>query len=108
MCLFVAAVAGIATYKYLDNKNDNNTEEKKPNESDKPTPEPTKFNDTDYNINLIKTVNSTQNDNYLISPYSIEIALQMLRDGANGNSKEGNSEGLKLDAATALISGKGY
>ena len=88
LCLFVAAVAGIATYKYLDNKNDNNTEEKKPNESDKPTPEPTKFNDTDYNINLIKTVNSTQNDNYLISPYSIEIALQMLRDGANGNSKE--------------------
>ena len=26
--------------------------------------------------------------NYLISPYSIEIALNMLRDGANGESKE--------------------
>ncbi len=88
LCLMVAVVSGVVTYKYLDNKN-NSQEEKKPNEPEKeePKPEPTKYTDTDYNINLIKTVNSSQNGNYLISPYSIEIALQMLRDGANGESK---------------------
>ena len=36
----------------------------------------------EYNLNLIKTVNNGKNDNYLISPYSIEIALRMLMDGA--------------------------
>ena len=89
LCLMVAVVSGVVTYKYLDNKN-NSQEEKKPNEPEKeePKPEPTKYTDTDYNINLIKTVNSSQNGNYLISPYSIEIALQMLRDGANGETKE--------------------
>jgi serine protease inhibitor len=36
----------------------------------------------EYNLNLIKTVNNGKHDNYLISPYSIEIALRMLMDGA--------------------------
>lgn len=48
--------------------------------------EPTSYNDTDFNIKLIKTVNSINNDNYLISPYSIEIALNMLKSGANNNT----------------------
>ena len=39
----------------------------------------------DFNSDIIKF--SHEKDNYLISPYSIEIALNMLRDGANGNTK---------------------
>lgn len=40
----------------------------------------------EFNLNLIKTVNSGKNENYLISPYSIEIALNILREGADGNT----------------------
>ena len=39
-----------------------------------------------FNINLIKTVNSSKKENYLISPYSIEIALNLLKEGANGDT----------------------
>lgn len=39
-----------------------------------------------FNLNLIKTVNSNKNENYLISPYSIEIALNLLRAGASGET----------------------
>ena len=45
------------------------------------------FNDTDFNIKLIKTVNSNYNSNYLISPYSIEVALNMLKEGSDNNTK---------------------
>jgi serine protease inhibitor len=39
-----------------------------------------------FNMNLIKLTRRKQN--YLISPYSIEIALNMLNDGANEKTKE--------------------
>ena len=39
-----------------------------------------------YNLNLIKTVNQNKLDNYLISPYSIEVALSLLKTGANDNT----------------------
>ena len=42
----------------------------------------------EFNLNLAKTVNIGRESNYLISPYSIEIALNMLKDGANGKTKE--------------------
>ena len=41
----------------------------------------------DFNSKMIREVNKTEESNYLISPYSIEIALNMLRDGANGQTK---------------------
>ena len=41
----------------------------------------------DFNINLIKATLSTDK-NYLISPYSIEMALKMLDEGASGNTKK--------------------
>ena len=41
-----------------------------------------------FNLNLIKTVNNNRTSNYLISPYSIEIALAMLKEGAKGNTKD--------------------
>ena len=39
----------------------------------------------DFNSDLIRKVHNKEN--YLISPYSIEIALNMLREGAEGNTK---------------------
>ena len=49
-----------------------------------PKPETT----TSFNIPLIKKTNAyTNKENYLISPYNIELALNILRDGADGNTK---------------------
>ncbi len=42
----------------------------------------------DFNSKIIREVNKNEESNYLISPYSIEIALNMLRDGANGETKK--------------------
>ena len=40
-----------------------------------------------YNVDLIKKFHELDNNkNYLISPYNIELALNMLRDGAEGNT----------------------
>lgn len=39
---------------------------------------------SDFDINLIKTVD--KEENYLISPYSINIALNMLKEGADNNT----------------------
>ena len=51
------------------------------------TPTP-KENEEGFNIGIIKAINNVNKEsNYLISPYSIEIALNMLRDGADGNTK---------------------
>ena len=48
------------------------------------------FNITgNYNIDLIKKFHEVDNSkNYLISPYNIEIGLNMLRDGSSGKTKE--------------------
>ncbi len=41
-----------------------------------------------YNVDIIKVTNiKSKEKNYLISPYNIEIALNMLREGALGNTK---------------------
>lgn len=42
-----------------------------------------------YNINVIKkTYEENKQTNYLVSPYNIEVALNMLREGALGNTKD--------------------
>lgn len=42
-----------------------------------------------YNIDIIKVTNAdSKGKNYLISPYNIELALNMLREGADGNTKD--------------------
>ena len=41
---------------------------------------------SNFNLRLIKEVNKNKKTNYLISPYSIEIALSMLKDGSSGNT----------------------
>ena len=49
--------------------------------------EPTQYNEKDFNLKLIKTVNSSvDKQNYLISPYSIEYSLNMLREATANNS----------------------
>ena len=43
----------------------------------------------DYNIDIIRVTNSlSKGSNYLISPYNIEVALNLLREGADGNTKD--------------------
>jgi len=42
--------------------------------------------DVDFNTSIIKKVNDKTKGNYLISPYSMEIALNMLKDGASGET----------------------
>jgi serine protease inhibitor len=42
-----------------------------------------------YNVDIIKTTFAeVKKENYLISPYNIEIGLNLLREGADGNTKE--------------------
>ena len=42
-----------------------------------------------YNVDIIKTTFAeTKKENYLISPYNIEIGLNLLREGADGNTKD--------------------
>ena len=66
------ALIGLSTYMII---NPGKEEEKKEDKKDKP-------ND-DYNLKIIKQLSIE--DNYAISPYSIEIALQMLKAGAAGS-----------------------
>lgn len=60
--------------------------------SEQPTPEnPSevpKVETTDYNMKIIKEINENEDKNYLISPYSIEMAFSMLRDGTDGRTRE--------------------
>ena len=42
---------------------------------------------SEFTFNIIKNVGSKYNSNYLISPYSIEVALSMLQEGATGETK---------------------
>ena len=65
------------TYKVILN---NNKEEYQKDKNNKST-------QNYFNLVLIKKVNNINKEqNYLISPYSIEIALNMLKGGANGNT----------------------
>ena len=52
----------------------------------KPTDHPTFTEKDSFSIKLLKETNLNNKKNYLISPYSIEIALKMLESGANGNT----------------------
>ena len=79
--VIILIILGGFFFIYLDIKNmKKTTEPKQPKE-------PIEYTDN-FDINLIKTVNKDYNENYLISPYSIEIALNMLKDGANGNTEK--------------------
>ena len=73
LLVIILVITGIIMKKKNDvNKEKNNNE--------------ISYIDNKFNINLIKAVNNNNQNNYLISPYSIEIALSMLRDGAKDNT----------------------
>ena len=52
----------------------------------KTTDHPTFTEKDSFSIKLLKETNIDNKKNYLISPYSIEIALKMVESGANGNT----------------------
>ncbi len=80
--LLILSAGGVGVYYYMNKKPNNKiTPEKKPDN-------PKVNNDVNFNVNIIKTVNSSYTSNYLISPYSIEIALNMLKAGAHGTTLE--------------------
>jgi len=41
-----------------------------------------------FMFNMLKQINEEEKNNYLISPYSINVALSMLRDGSKGDTYE--------------------
>ncbi len=53
-----------------------------------------------FDINLLKLVNQKEKDNFLISPYSIKMALSLLKEGANGNSLNEINNTLKEPPAS--------
>lgn len=80
LCIFVIIICvGIIVVRMFKKEEPNKTPKEKPNVVQL---------DNSFNINLIRTINSEiENENYLISPYNIELALNMLREGASGNTK---------------------
>ena len=77
LLLISVAMIGMGTYSILNKSKPN-----QPN-NEKPVVNP-KTND--FNINIIKEISKTENKNFLISPYSIEIALSMLKEGSSGTT----------------------
>lgn len=79
---------GVGVYTTLLTKKD----VEKPNVPTPSPPQPTPSNPVtttgDFNTDIIKAVNANEKGNYLISPYSIEIALAMLKEGASGTTLE--------------------
>ena len=76
--IVLVIVASVFGCKYYANHHVDKKDSNKNNEVE--------IKDGAFNVNMIKNVDKTQNGNYLISPYSMEIALNMVRDGANGET----------------------
>ncbi|MBP5683664.1 MAG: hypothetical protein J6X02_00220 [Bacilli bacterium] len=84
----------------------------KVNEVEKPGEKPSEKEEVlNYNTNLIKGVHTDyKGSNYLVSPYSIEIALNLLREGTNNSTLEElnkalpNREFKDLNSANVKIS----
>lgn len=75
----IVLVCALVLYLHLTkNKNNQKLDEKQEEIND------IILGKADFNANLIKLAH--KNSNYLISPYSIEIALDMLMEGSDGNT----------------------
>ena len=85
--LVLVVLLGIGGVIYAVYNKPDSVEKEKPAVKE-PDKEPSVYTDTDFNLNFVKTVNSSQEGNYLVSPYSVEIALNMLKEGANGESEK--------------------
>ena len=94
----VAVITVISVFLLIDMINDkdnidvNVVQEEHNNEQDEVVVTPNPVNNSEvnsnYNISIIKEFNKqAAKKNYLLSPYNIEIALNMLKVGALGNTK---------------------
>lgn len=85
-------VISLCTVVVVYNLKEKTTKKDEPKKSSKKKEEPTEINlgnkgSYDFDIKLLKeTSKYNENSNYLISPYSIEVALNMLKVGADGNT----------------------
>ena len=84
LCIVIIGLGGYLVYDRILKKEESVTV--KPNEEIE-NPVEVKSNEFNYNLILKNHAIQEKNKNYLISPYSIEIALNMLRDGASGDTK---------------------
>ena len=73
--VLLVTIIGIIIFKDISKTNNNSKED-------------IVITDTDFTLNFIKNVNKNKLENYLVSPYSVEVALNMLKSGANGNTLE--------------------
>ena len=88
--IVLAIVLGIILKDKFMNKQDDSNINSNPNNNviSDSNPNNNATIDSNFNIDIIKQFNESAGEkNYLLSPYSIEIALNMLRDGALGNTK---------------------
>lgn len=79
ICLIIIIVACSFMIGYRIMKNNEKPKEKV--EENKVT------ENLDFNSYFIRETNKLENGNYLVSPYSVEIALNMLKEGSNGETK---------------------
>jgi len=73
--ILLVTIIGIIIFKDISKANNNSKED-------------IVITDTDFTLKFIKNVNKNKLENYLVSPYSVEVALNMLKKGASGNTLE--------------------
>ena len=90
--IVIIAISGILLRKVLthDETNINNNQQQNNNENNSENNNQNEVTmESNYTIDIIKNVHSNAgNSNYLLSPFNLEIALNMLREGADGKTKE--------------------
>lgn len=84
--LIILLIAGIIIYKKVYSK---------PNEIDVEIA-------ANFDQNFVRLVNRDYKDNWLISPYSMKVALSMLSEGAKGNTKAEIENLLKHNEASKI------
>lgn len=75
IAILVLSTAGVLVFSKTDRQKNSGTNKINPS-----------FDNT-FSILFLRETNKISDGNYLVSPYSVEIALSMLRDGAKGNTK---------------------
>ena len=103
--IIIAGIVLVRSSKNIDTRNeDMNTTQIEY----KPTDSKTNFTDTNFSLKFLKMEN--KKENMIYSPVSIKYALQMLNEGANGNTKAqienviGNTNLVKYDNINNILS----
>lgn len=71
--VLLVTIIGIIIFKDISKTNNNSKED-------------IVITDNDFTLNFVKNVNKNKLENYLVSPYSVEVALNMLKSGSSGNT----------------------